>query len=207
MNSPLVIGLCGGSATGKTFFLHQLRAQFSEQEICIISQDDYYLAQEQQRKDPNGIINYDLPEAIDHEYFASDLRKVIQGESVYKKEYTFNKPNTEPRLLHYRPAPVIIVEGIFIYHYPKVAGQMDFKLFLESKEEIKVQRRLQRDLHDRNYDEAHVHYTQQHHVLPAYEKYIAPYRDDCDLVILNNERGCQNALTLLKEFIQAHLNT
>ena len=164
-----MIGLCGGSATGKTRFIRELRNYFDEKELCIISQDEYYKIQELQVADENGIINYDLPSAINHEAFAADLNALRSGKTLQKEEYTFNNPSVKPRLLTFHTAPVIIVEGIFIFHYPEVASLFDLKLFLQTRHDLQLARRMQRDTRERDYNENHVLYTQQHHIDPAYQ--------------------------------------
>ena len=107
MNKPFTIGITGGSGSGKTFFLQGLSSRFKSEEICLISQDNYYWSREQQPVDENGIRNFDLPQSIDYRTFGADLVKLKAGQNVIKKEYTFNNPNTEPKLLEFKSAPVI----------------------------------------------------------------------------------------------------
>ena len=97
MNKPYVIGITGGSGSGKTLFLKTLLDSFDPNQVTCISQDDYYLPREHQLVDKNGEFNFDRPESIDFEHFASDLRELSQGKTVVKEEYTFNNPEAKPK--------------------------------------------------------------------------------------------------------------
>jgi uridine kinase len=100
-------------------------------------------------------------------------------------------------MLTFYPAPVIIVEGLFVFHYKKIAPLLDLKVFINAKENLKVIRRIYRDQVERNYPIEDVLYKYQHHVLPAYERYILPYKEEADLVINNNEHFDQGLKVLI----------
>ena len=117
---PLIIGITGGSGSGKTTFIRQVKASFKKSEICIISQDDYYYPRADQKKDKKGIINFDLPSSIDKKSFNRDLKKLIRGESLIKDEYVFNNPKSQAKKITLNPAPIIIVEGLFVFHFKKI---------------------------------------------------------------------------------------
>ena len=115
-NRPFIIGITGGSASGKTLFLTRLMEQFDTDDICLLSQDNYYRPKEHQTKDENGIENFDLPGAIDDVAFAADVEKLRSGEIVTREEYTFNNSDKIPNLLHFYPKKILVVEGIFVFH-------------------------------------------------------------------------------------------
>ena len=102
MRKPFTIGITGGSGSGKTFFLQGLSSHFKPDEICLISQDNYYRSRDQQPIDENGVKNFDLPTSIDRDSFRADLVKLKAGQDVIKKEYTFNNPGAEPKLLEFK---------------------------------------------------------------------------------------------------------
>jgi uridine kinase len=184
---PFVIGITGGSGSGKTTFIKRIREQFDDTSLCIVSMDDYYLPREEQHTDEQGEKNFDLPKSFDKKAFRADLIRLIGGETIQRKEYVFNNELATPGMLTFRPAPVIIVEGLFLFHYKKIAPLFDLKIFVNAKENLKVIRRIYRDRVERNYPLEDVLYKYEHHVLPSFEKYIEPYREDADIVINNNE--------------------
>ncbi|MCK6616487.1 MAG: uridine kinase [Cyclobacteriaceae bacterium] len=186
MNKPFTIGITGGSGSGKTFFLTNLSKRFSESELCLISQDNYYHPREQQKTDERGVKNFDLPEAIDYKQFALDITKLKRGEILTKKEYTFNNPAVEPKTLVFKPAPILVVEGLFVQYFEDIANELDLKIFIEAKDYVKLSRRIQRDNEERGYGLDDVLYRYQHHVMPVYEKLIEPLKHQADLVIPNN---------------------
>lgn len=198
---PLIIGITGGSGSGKTTFINKLRAAFSEEELCIVSQDDYYRPREEQDVDINGEINFDLPKSIQKKEFVRDIKRLIAGETITRLEYTFNNDAIKPKMLTFHPAPIILVEGIFVFHFKKMRRLLDLKVFLHAKENLKVIRRIHRDRVERNYPLHDVLYRYQHHVLPTFEKYILPYQSQADLVINNNDNfdmGLEVMLGFLK---------
>lgn len=201
---PLIIGICGGSGAGKTTLIRHLKSRFSESELCVLSLDDYYYPRSKQKTDAMGVNNFDRPKSIDRKAFVKDLLKLISGETVSRQEYVFNNELAKPRTLIFRPAPVIIVEGIFVFHFKKVRKLLDLKVFLHAKENLKVIRRIKRDQVERNYPLEDVLYRYQHHVLPTFERYIRPYMEDADLIITNNE-GFENGLAVLTGFIRHYM--
>ncbi|MFD3000225.1 uridine kinase [Pontibacter toksunensis] len=206
MQKPFIVGITGGSASGKTTFLNKLLTSFSPENVCLVSQDNYYKSREFQTKDLNGVVNFDLPSCIDHEAYAHDILKLSQGETVYRTEYTFNNPNVVPKQLEFKPAPIVVVEGIFVFYFEDIASLLDLKVYIDAKEYIKLQRRIVRDRIERGYDLEDVLYRYTHHVAPTYEKYIKPYKNDADIVIPNNshfERGLEVLTTFLNTKIKA----
>jgi uridine kinase len=205
MIKPYTIGITGGSGSGKTFFLNSLAERFSDQEICLISQDNYYHTRDRQVEDEKGVKNFDLPEAIDHEQFYNDIIQLKKGEVLRKMEYTFNNPEATPRTLVFKPAPVLIVEGLFVQYFPKIDKELDLKVFIEAKDYVKLSRRIRRDNEERGYDLDDVLYRYHHHVMPVYESLIEPLKHNADLVIPNNSHF-NRALEILMLAIRAKLN-
>ncbi|WP_186757375.1 uridine kinase [Echinicola salinicaeni] len=201
MRKPYIVGITGGSASGKTLFLNKLLHAFDPDEICLISQDNYYKPIHQQPLDDQGIENYDTPHSFDFEAYASDIIKIQTGEKVFRQEYTFNKPNVIPKMLEFNPAPVVVVEGIFVLYSPELADLLDLKLFIDAKDYIKLKRRIVRDKVERGCDLDDVLYRYEKHVMPTYEKYIAPFKHDADLIIPNND-NFEKALEMVKVFLK-----
>jgi uridine kinase len=201
---PLMVGITGGSASGKTLFIKRLVDSFSKKEVCLLSQDNYYHDRHLQPKDGKGVENFDLPESIDHINFIKDVQALHRGESVHKKEYTFNNPNIVPKMLQFDPAPVIVVEGIFVFYFPEIREQLDLKLFIDAEEHIKLKRRIKRDGQERGYDMDDVLYRYENHVAPTYDRYIRPFKTEADIIIPNNhsfDKAMEVIVTFLKQKI------
>mgnify|MGYP000527349201 CR=1 FL=1 len=201
-----VIGISGGSGSGKTCFLNELANHFSREEVCILSQDNYYVPKEQQLIDENGIKNFDLPGSIDDDLMIADVRSLKNGQVVEKMEYVFNNDQKKAGKVTVNPAPILLIEGLFIYHYKALQEHFDFKLFVEAPGNTKLIRRIKRDQKERNYPVDDVLYRYENHVNPSFEKYILPYRDDCD-VIINNRYSYVNGVDMVKCFIRSKLLT
>ena len=201
---PYLIGICGGSGSGKTSFIRQLREHFSVDEVCIISQDDYYKPREMQVSDDQGVLNFDLPKSIDKKEFLKDIQKLVHRERVVRKEYTFNNDAKTAREIEFLPAPIIIVEGLFVFHFKKIFSLLDLKVYIHAKENLKVIRRIVRDQMERNYPIEDVLYRYQHHVLPAFEKFIEPHKEQADIVI-NNNRDFHIGLSVFEHFLKSKL--
>ncbi len=184
---PYLVGVAGGSASGKSSIIHAIRSNFGPKDIAILSQDNYYHPREKQVCDERGTINFDLPEAIDHQGFIRDLEALNSGNSIRRQEYTFNNPSAQASMVEVSPAPVLIIEGLFIFHFAELFTRFNLRVYVEAKEEIKLKRRLERDLRERGYPESDVLYRWKHHVMPAYRSFLLPYRDRSDIIITNNE--------------------
>jgi uridine kinase len=204
MKNCYVIGICGGSGSGKTYFVRELRKQFSAEEVAILSQDDYYLPIEKQKKDALGIHNFDLPGGINKKGMKKDLEKLLGGEPIELPEYNFNNRDAAPMMKVIHPAPVVIVEGLFVFHFKKIAAHFDLSLFIHAKDPHKIARRILRDQKERNYPLDDVLYRYQAHVMPSYDRYIGPYSEQADLVV-NNNYNFEKALAVICGFIRVKL--
>lgn len=204
MDTPYTIGLTGGSGSGKTTFIHQIRNVFTEEQVCIVSQDDYYRPRSEQTTDENGVFNFDLPESMAREDFFRDVESLRRWNTVSRQEYTFNNQSAKPDIHVFRPAPILILEGIFVFHYPEIRNLLDLRVFLHAKEDLKVIRRIKRDRDERNYPLEDVLYRYANHVSPAFDRYIKPYEEDADIVV-NNNRRFDVGFEVLKGFMQMKL--
>lgn len=204
MQKPYLIGLTGASGSGKTTFLESLLQNFSENEICLVSQDNYYKPRKNQKEDDQGIKNFDLPSSINGDEFAQDVCQLVAGKVVTREEYTFNNASKKPKILTFKPCPVILLEGLFVMHNPKIAKLIDLKVFFHAKETTALSRRIRRDKIERGYPLDDVLYRYENHVQPSFERYIKPFREQADIII-NNNRDFSNGLAVLSGFLRQKL--
>jgi uridine kinase len=197
---PFVIGIAGGSGSGKTFFLNCFLNHFEKDDVCLVSQDDYYIpVAHNMTPEENKLYNFDLPATIDKQHFLDDISKLLNGEVVIKKEYTFNNAKATPKILEIKPAPILIIEGLFILHFEEIAELMDLKIFIDTEEEVALKRRLKRDLIERGYSEDDILYKWHQHVIPSYREFLLPYKNECDKVITNNSHIAKDIIDVTEE--------
>ena len=108
------------------------------------------------------------------------------GGSIVKKEYTFNNPKARSRL-EFKPAPILIVEGLFVQYFPEIVKELDLRIFIEARDYVKLTRRIRRDNEERGYDLNDVLYRYENHVMPIYDSLIEPLKHQADLIIPNND--------------------
>jgi len=183
---PFIIGIAGGSGSGKTFFLNCFLHHFKQDEVTLVSQDDYYIPAGEMTQEENKLYNFDLPSTIDSEQFLKDIKQLMNGEVVYKKEYNFNNPLAVVKILEIKSAPIIIVEGLFILHFKEIAALLDHTIFVDADEQVALDRRIKRDGLERGYPEEDVLYKWHNHVVPAYKEYLLPYRGQCNKIVMND---------------------
>lgn len=203
---PYLVGITGGSGSGKTTFINSLLASMPADSVALLSQDNYYKSIEQQSKDDNKIENFDIPTSLDLEKFYQDVLQLRDGHSLEIKEYTFNKSDVEPRIFKIPSAPVVLLEGIYALHYPALYEIIDLKVFIDAEDHHRRNRRIHRDAVERGYDQDDVLYRLSNHHQPAFEKYILPHRQNADLVIPNNH-GFDKGLEMLSVFLQSKIPT
>lgn len=185
MDKPIIVGITGGSGSGKTLFMKELMERVPS--ASLHSMDNYYNEITKQPKDDSGVENFDMLESIDHDRFVSDLKKLICGEGIELREYTFNNDKSTARVIKVESSPVILVEGIFVLYVDKIRELLDLKLYIEAPDYLMMKRRIIRDANERGYDLDDVLYRYEHHVTPAYKRYIEPSKEWADLVIPNHD--------------------
>jgi uridine kinase len=198
MNSRFLIGVAGGSGSGKTSLLRKIQADLGEERVTILSQDDYYLPIELQEKDDYGEVNFDLPLSIDTERLLKDVSTLLNGQEVVFPRYLFNNTDGIAEEIRLEPRPIILIEGLFVFHYPALCQMMVMKVFVDAQEDIRLKRRIERDESERGYKEDTVRYQWANHVEPAFHSYLLPHRTSCDVVVKNNVR-MEEGYTELKE--------
>lgn len=185
----MTIGICGGSGSGKTTLLKRISAELKHLSPSVFSMDNYYLPITKQLKDQNGEVNFDLPTALDRDQLYSDLQQLKAGEPIEVKEYHFNAPKNKNTLVTIQPSDVIIVEGLFLFHYEEVRESVDFSIFMEVDLATQLDRRLYRDQETRGYSREAILYQWNNHVLPCYRNYLQPFEQEADFRFHNDARA------------------
>lgn len=192
-----VIGICGGSGSGKSTLLNRLAEYYQEYKPSVFSMDNYYKPIDQQTRDSEGKVNFDLPTALDQERLEKDLEKLVNGESIEVFEYQFNASNKHV-LLTLEPSELIIVEGLFVFEYEKVRSMLDYGIFIDVDPSIQLDRRIYRDQESRGYTRTEILYQWENHVVPCYEKFLAPHETKADFIYHNDSRSENDFKRLLR---------
>ena len=202
IKNPFIIGICGGSGSGKTTLLKRLSESFSNLSTAVFSMDNYYFPIEKQAKDKNGIVNFDLPTALNEAKLTTDLLQLIKGEPIEVKEYFFNSPPDKNVLITIEPADLLIVEGLFLFHYKEVSTAIDYSVFVDVDHGIQLDRRLYRDQETRGYRRSDILYQWDNHVLPCYEQFIEPYRHQANFIFRNDQNADSDFDSLRNQLMQ-----
>jgi uridine kinase len=201
---PFVIGITGLSGSGKSFYVNLLKEKLGNN-VCVVGFDDYYKSLDQQITDENGETNYDLPSALHQDKFHADLLKLIDYQTVEIKKYQFENYDAPEVIEIINPAPILVVEGLFVLDYQPVNKLLNFRIFMDCNLELCFNRRLIRDVTQRNIPENKSKYQWKNHVLPAFEKYIVPYKENCNMVIENNGSPDDNIDAIIEKIkMMAH---
>ena len=203
MNKVLTIGIAGGTGSGKTTITRRLQRTFGRN-ICTLYHDNYYKARNDIPLEERSRLNYDEPAAFDTELMVRHLRQLQNGESILCPVYDFTVHNRSERTVRVDPAPVILVEGILILADPALCAAMDIKIFVDTDADVRILRRIVRDVRDRGRSLESVVNQYLTTVKPMHEMYVEPSRRQADIIVPEGGRN-EVAMTLLIERVRAHL--
>lgn len=182
MNSVYVIGIAGGSGSGKSTFAARLREQFPDS-VALISCDNYYRAHDDIPLEERRLLNYDAPEALEFDLMVSHLQALKRGEAVDCPVYDFALHNRSDKILRIDPKPVIIVDGILILSDPALRETFDLRIYVEADADERILRRARRDMEvrGRKIDDIMAQYLTT--VKPMHEQYVEPSKKHADLIL------------------------
>ncbi|MAO32323.1 MAG: uridine kinase [Crocinitomicaceae bacterium] len=192
----MIIGICGGSGSGKTTLLRRLCNEYRSLNPSVFSLDNYYLPIEMQQKDSNGIVNFDLPSALDRNKIIEDLNSLISGSPIKVKEYNFNSPPHINNYIDIDPSDLIIVEGLFLFYYSEIKRHLDMSVYVTVDSDVQLKRRINRDQSQRGYSIDDIIYQWENHVNPCHSQYIEPYKNDADYFFRNDSNAENDFLNL-----------
>lgn len=179
----LIIGIAGGTGSGKTTVVHQIMNELPGAEVGIISQDSYYKATDNLNFDERALINFDHPRSIDFTLLTEHLKELKAGNSINQPVYSFVKHNRTDDYVLTHPRKVMIVEGILILANPELRDIFDIKIFVHTDSDERLIRRLKRDIADRGRDMEEVLNRYQTTLKPMHEQFIEPSKAFADIII------------------------
>ena len=203
MGNVMVIGIAGGSGSGKTTLTNQIVSRFSD-EVTVVTHDNYYKAHDEMTYEERCRLNYDHPNAFDTELMIEHLKQLKEGKSVECPIYDYTIHNRSKNTLTIAPAKVIIVEGILIFENKELCDQMDIRIFVDTDDDLRIIRRIRRDVMERarSLDSVINQYLET--VKPMHEQFVEPSKKNASIIV--PEGGYNRvALEMLNERIHALL--
>ncbi len=191
-NCPIVIGIAGGTASGKSTLAENIEKEFGEK-IAKLSHDYYYKCHDELTLEERQKLNYDHPDAFDTDMLINHVIDLKNGKSVEAPIYSFTNHNREPETLTITPNKVILVEGILIFENPVLRDLMDIKIFVDADADIRFIRRLERDLLERGRDLQSVITQYCGTVKPMHEQFVEPSKKHADIIV---PKGGNNLIAL-----------
>jgi uridine kinase len=188
----LVIGIAGGTGSGKTTLTNNLKRHFGDQ-ITVVYHDNYYKRHDEMTYDERCLLNYDIPEAFDTQMFVQHLKQLKSNLPIDCPVYDYTIHNRSDQVVRIEPQKVIIVEGILVLESRELCDLMDIKVFVDTDADTRILRRAMRDMKERARSIESI--TQQYltTVKPMHEKYVEPSKKNADLII---PEGGENRVAL-----------
>jgi uridine kinase len=183
----LVIGIAGGTGSGKTTVVQQIINELPETEVCVISQDSYYKETTNLSFDERALINFDHPRAIDFELMVAHLKDLKSGKNINQPIYSFVTHNRTDDFVLTHPRKVIIVEGILIFTNLELRELFDIKVYVHADSDERLIRRLKRDIAERGRTMEEVLNRYQTTLKPMHEQFIEPTKAYADIIIPNDK--------------------
>lgn len=202
--NTIVIGVAGGTGSGKTTLARRLREQFGEHEVTVLNHDSYYKRHDEMPYEERCLLNYDHPDAFDTDLMVEHLRLLKSGQAVECPTYDYTLHNRSNETVTLRPAPVILVEGILIFCSPELCSEMDIKVFVDADADVRILRRIIRDVKKRGRTLDSVISQYLTTVKPMHEQFVEPSKRKADLIIPQGGKN-QVALEMLIQRVSAHL--
>ena len=197
VNSSILIGIAGGTGSGKTSIANYLLKQFGNDELIVIEQDSYYKDNSNLSMDERNQQNFDHPEAIDIQLFNKQLESLLDGKPVKIPIYDFSNHNRIEKFQLVKPTKIIIIEGILTLHFESLKKLMDIKVFVDVPDKIRFKRRLSRDIKKRGRTLMSVTNQYENTVYPMYKQFVEPSKDFADIIITGGAKNKEAIDTLI----------
>ena len=195
-----IIGLCGGSSSGKSTAVDYLTARFRDQ-TALLPFDSYYISRPDLVFEERRMINVDTPEAIDRDEILKNLIALKEGKTVQQPVYSFETFLRESVTVETRPAPVLLVDGIFSFYFEEIREMFDLKVFIDADVDVRLSRRIIRDMNVRHRPLDYIIDQYFQKVKPMHEIYVEPYKKYADIIIPHN-RNNDNDFRILGNIVE-----
>ncbi|MFG0213210.1 uridine kinase [Brevibacillus porteri] len=183
MGNPVLIGVAGGSGSGKTTVAKELYRQFQNDSVTMIEQDSYYKDQSHLSPEERALTNYDHPFAFDNDLLLAHLQELLQGKAIQKPIYDFKEHNRKPEQIQVDPKDVIILEGMLILEDERIRDLMDIKVFVDTDADVRIVRRIVRDIEERGRSLDSVVTQYLNVVRPMHLQFIEPTKRYADVIM------------------------
>ena len=199
-----VIGIAGGTGSGKTTFTENLVEKFKD-DVTVIHHDNYYKVQDHLSYEERCKTNYDHPNSFDTDLMIEHIKMLKNGEAIDEPVYDYTIHNRDKtKTIPLNPTKILIIDGILILENKELCDLMDMKIFVDTDADIRLGRRIQRDINERGRSVESVLSQYQTTVKPMHEKYVEPSKKNADIVILEGGRN-KAAIELFSGYIREYL--
>ena len=200
----MIIGIAGGTGSGKTTLTERLKAEF-QGDVSVLYHDNYYKSHSDMTYEERAKLNYDHPDAFETERMIADLQALRRGETVLCPVYDYTIHDRSPETLEVRPTKVILVEGILIFENKALRDLMDIKIFVDTDADVRILRRIMRDVKKRGRSLDSVVQQYLTTVKPMHEQFVEPSRRYADIVVPEGGRNLV-ALDMIIQRIRSHVS-
>ena len=205
MDKPILICVAGGSASGKTTLVNEIEEEFKGQDIVVIKHDDYYRDQSHLSREERKKINYDHPKQLENDLLIEHLKKLLNWEPIDKPIYDFVQQTRSDRTERVEPAKVILLDGILVLEDARIRDLASIKVYVECDEDIRLIRRIKRDMVERGRDFEGIIDQYLTTVKPMHHSFVSPSKRYADIII-PNDYSHNVAVDLLIEKIRSILD-
>lgn len=204
MSNIIVIGIAGGSGSGKTTLMKNLMRKFGDN-ISVLSHDNYYRAHNELPYEQRSKLNYDHPDAFETDMMIEHLKLLKEGKAIECPTYDYTIHNRAEQTILVEPRQVIIVEGILIFQNKELCDQMDIKIFVDTDADVRLIRRIKRDVAKRGRSLESVLEQYLATVKPMHEMFVEPSKKNADIIVVGGGKNLV-ALEMINNRIQRHID-
>ena len=204
MMNTIIIGIAGGTGSGKTTLADKLVNSFGREEVSILRHDAYYKRHDNMTFEERCKLNYDHPDAFYNDLLVEHILDLKEGKSIEMPVYDYTIHNRSDETITVEPAPVVILEGILIFAEPTLCDLMDIKVFVDTDADVRILRRIIRDVNERGRSLDNIIRQYLTTVKPMHEQFVEPSKRRADLIIPEGGRN-EVALDMLIHRIRVHL--